>query len=361
MKSRTAPILTLLVMIVGAIVTGSAQTEGGQPGARTLPPDSIAADSVALDSVASDSIGDNARPVPRAPRRATPVDIDEQKREPVLHYYDKHGELLEEPVLFLATLDTVTKPKSKPVYPSYNGVSVGVNFGDAIMMAFGQKYGSYDVWADVSLWNWLFPVVEAGVGFCDATPDNKNFTYKVKPSLYVKAGVNYNFLYKSNPDYQLFLGLRAGMSSFGWDATDINISSDYWQEDQRFDMKGMRSTSFYGEALAGIKVKIVSNFSLGWSVRYRFPFHTSTSTPKGLPAGLTGSVPSNPWFIPGYGSKVGFTVSAIWTIPAKKKATPAGQSDQRDQRDQRNQSNQSNQSDQSNQSNPDGLSSPSSD
>lgn len=287
--------------------------------AQTVPTDSVAG-AVPVDSVANAAAVDSlpkAAPV----RKVTPVDIDENKKQPVLHYYDKHGELLDEPVMFLATLDTVTKPKSKPVYPVYNGVSLGVNFADAVMTAFGQKYGSYDVWADVSLWNWLFPVVEAGVGFCKDTPANKNFTYTVKPSLYCKVGVNYNFLYKSNPDYQLFVGLRAGLSHFGWDATNISITSDYWQENQRFDMKGMRSTSLYGEALAGIKVKIVSNFSLGWTVRYRFPFYNHTTRPTDLPPGMSDYAPSKPWFIPGYGgdSRLGFTVSAIWTIPARKK------------------------------------------
>lgn len=322
--------LLLLVMAIGVAFGMSARPEPTDSLTPSVPVDSEAIDSVA-HPVAVDSVA-KTMPV----RKVTPVDIDDNKRQPVLHYYDKHGELLDEPVMFLATLDTVTKPKSKPVYPVYNGVSLGVNFADAIMMAFGQKYSSYDVWADVSLWNWLFPVVEAGVGFCKDTPVNKNFTYTVKPSLYFKVGVNYNFLYKSNPDYQLFIGLRAGMSHFGWDATNVSITSDYWQETQRFDMKGMRTTSLYGEALAGIKVKIASNFSLGWSVRYRFPFYNHTTKATDLPEGLSDYAPSTPWFIPGYGSsRLGFTVSAIWTIPARKRpqAQPEGEPDQSDKSD----------------------------
>ena len=42
-------------------------------------------------------------------RTVTPVDIDEKKPRTVLHYYDKHGDPLAEPVMFIATLDTVTK------------------------------------------------------------------------------------------------------------------------------------------------------------------------------------------------------------------------------------------------------------
>ncbi len=57
-------------------------------------------------------------------KKITPVDKDPTKpRQPVLHYYDKHGEPLDEPVLFLADLDTVAKVKSGPVYPLLQSVS----------------------------------------------------------------------------------------------------------------------------------------------------------------------------------------------------------------------------------------------
>lgn len=256
----------------------------------------------AVCAMADDSI---ASPRPKS----TPVDVDDNRRQPVLHYYDKHGEPLDEPVLFLATLDTVAKVRSKPDFPLYNGINVGVNFGDLIFMAFGQKHASFDAWANVSLHNWFFPTLECGLGFADDTPARGNFTYRTRPSFYAKLGVNYNFLYKSNPDYQVYLGLRAGFSSFSYDVTDVTVNSDYWDESQRFDLKGLKCTSFYGEALAGLQVRIVSHFSLGWSVRWHFPFHISKDRE------------SKPWFIPGYGGSesFGMTVSAIWTIPARAK------------------------------------------
>ena len=83
----------------------------------------------------------------------------------------------------------------------------------------------------------------------------------------------------------------------------------------------------------------MSNFSLGWTVRYRFPFYNHTTRPTDLPQGLSDYAPSKPWFIPGYGgdSRLGFTVSAIWTIPSRKKeqAQPEGveKSDQSDRSD----------------------------
>lgn len=240
----------------------------------------------------------------------TPVDIDEKKPQTILHYYDKHGEPLEQPVMFLETLDTVAKVKSKPIYPKYNGVNLGVNFGDLIFMAFGQKYASFDLWANVSIHNWIFPTLECGLGFANNTPDKGNFTYSTKPSFYAKIGANYNFLYKSDPAYQIFIGLRAGFSSFSYDVTDITINTDYWNESQNLSLKGLKSTSVYGEVLAGLQVKIVKNFSLGWNARYHCNFYTKADGKN------------KPWFIPGYGgtSPFSFSVSAIWTIPANTKS-----------------------------------------
>ncbi len=266
-----------------------------------------ATDSIVRIQEVSDSLVDENHKKSNITRKITPVDIDDNKPVTVLHFYDKHGNALQEPIMFLATLDTVTKPKSKPVYPLYNGLSIGVNFGDAIFMLAGQKHASFDIHADVSLHNWFFPTVEAGIGFANTTPENNNYTYKTRPSLYVKAGINYNFLYKSKPDYQFFLGLRAGYSHFSYSLTGVTINSGYWGESQNLQLDNLQASAFYGEALAGLKVKIAGNFSLGWSARYHFKFKVSSRSA------------STPWFIPGFGagSPFSFTLSAYWTIPAK--------------------------------------------
>jgi hypothetical protein len=240
------------------------------------------------------------------PQKITPVDNDPTKPpQPVLHYYDKHGNPLEEPVLFLADLDTVTKVKSGPVYPLFESVSVGVNIFDGIMLLAGQKHASFDAWAELSLHNWIQPVVEFGVGFADNTPEDGNFHYKGKPSFYGKIGANYNFLYKSSPDYQVHFGLRAGYSSFAYDITDITINSSYWDQSNRFSILNQRAHAFYGEVLGGIKVKIYKNFSMGWDVRYRFKFKATDGSN------------SSPWFIPGYGTKspLSASFSLIYTFP----------------------------------------------
>lgn len=245
-----------------------------------------------------------------AQRKVTPVPATgENKSKPKLYYYDRHGNPLKEPVEFLIDTDTAARPGAKPVYPLLYSADVGINFFDALMLAAGQKHASFDLHAELSLYNWIFPVIEAGIGFADSRPENGNFHYVGKPSFYTKIGLNYNFLYKSNPDYQVFLGLRGGFSSFTYEIRDISVNAPYWNQSSDFSILNQNASAFFGEILAGVKVRIYRNFSLGWSVRFHFKFHTSSP------------LNSNPWFIPGFGtnSPLTATFSAIYHIPFKTK------------------------------------------
>ena len=247
----------------------------------------------------------------------TPVESDDDAPpQPTLHYYDKHGNKLETPVLYLAELDTAKTVRPKSPYPLFNGVTVGVNFADAIMSAIGQHHSSYDVSAMVSLHNWIFPVVEAGVGWGHHTENNDLFKVKAYPSFYAKAGVNYNFLYKSDPAYMCYLGLRFGMAQCRWDRTDIKSTDEEGEVTYLPDEMNRKCTSIYGEVLAGLTVKIAGPFSLGWNVRYRLGLHSSGG--------------ESPWFVPGYGTgPLGFTFNAYFTFgQGGKKAAKAAEKEE---------------------------------
>lgn len=244
-----------------------------------------------------------------AQREVTPVESDDKKPQaPVLHYYDKHGNPLDEPVLFLATLDTVSVKKAgpAPVYPRMHSLDIGVNFMDGILAIAGQKYGGADAWASLSMWNWLFPTLELGLGGAHSTPDGLGYTYKGAPAAYLKIGADYNFLYKSDPKYRIMAGLRAGVSSFAWSLTDITVPDPYWGQPPTFSITGQKATALYGELLAGIRVNISGHISMGWTFRYRFMFSCAEGTQ------------SRPWYVPGYGARdnhFGATMSLIYTLP----------------------------------------------
>ncbi len=273
-----------------------------------------------------------------AQRTVTPVETDDKKPpSPTLHYYDKHGKALKEPVLFLATLDTVDSGKLSPkaVYPKLSEANIGLNFFDGIMAIAGSHYGGADVWANVGLWNWLFPTVELGIGAAAKTPEGNNFRYRGSPSFYAKVGADYNFLYKSNPRYQLMAGVRLGFSSFKYSLEDVTLSSDYWGETQHLDFKSLSSTALYGEAGIGIKVNLVRNVAMGWSARYRFLLHNKPTNVKNPihESGLSGLSPRGeftPWYIPGYGPRTthfGFTFSVIYTLPFYNRQSSVSETD----------------------------------
>lgn len=258
-------------------------------GAIALMPSAVLADSIAVKP----SLDSLSATTPKAPeRKVTPIqNTDNLTPKPILHYYDQHGKPLKEPVAVWVEEDTV-KVDRAPKAPLFNGVTVGVNFFDAILRIAGQSYANYNVSGTVDLHNWFFPTLELGLGFADATPKDKNYHYKNNASLFTRIGIDYNFLYNSNPDYKALFGLRCGFSSFSYDITDVTIPNDYWnKEPDRPALPKQKANAFWGEVSAGLQVKIWRNISMGWAFRYKFRFHTSDSAN------------SSPWFIPGFGAR----------------------------------------------------------
>ena len=138
--------------------------------------------------------------------------------------------------------------KIYPRYPSLSQLSLGFNFGDAVMMIFGQKYSSFDVSATLNMWNRLQPVLAFGLGRAKETPDDRNFTYTGKLSPYFRLGVNYNFLFKKDPQYQLYAGMRLGFSTFKYDITDVDIDNPYWGEyGASYELRSVSSNALWGE------------------------------------------------------------------------------------------------------------------
>lgn len=235
----------------------------------------------------------------------TPVDIDRDKPEqPRLHYYDKHGNKLDEPVYFLAELDTVKTVRPSSPWPLFNGLTIGFNFFDAAMLLAGQSYASFDASVAVSLHNWFFPTCEAGLGYANNRQEDNTLVYRSKLSPYIKLGIDYNFLYKNSPDYSAGLGLRFGWARPQYEITGGEVSSGYWDEKAEINIPNQSVNAWFGEALAAVKVKIWKRLSMGWSIRYRFKMK------------IPDAGGSTPWFIPGYGgsSPLRATFSLMYTF-----------------------------------------------
>lgn len=193
------------------------------------------------------------------------------------------------------------------IYPLLHAVTVGVNILEPALRAFGQQYGGGEVWGELSLHNRYKPVIELGLSSADITPDGMNYTYRSPLAPYFKLGINYNIFYNSNPDYQLLVGLRYGLTPFRWTLTDITSSPDsYWGPTSPVSFPTQNCLAGYWEFALSLKVRIAGPISLGWSVKYHSMLHGGDS-----PIG-----PS--LYIPGFGKRgnslaVGFSV--MYTLP----------------------------------------------
>lgn len=271
---------------------------------------------VVMASTPTDSTGNITNPTDsttRLPshRKVTPIrNTDDLSSKPILHYYDRHGKPLEEPVAIWVEEDTV-KVIRRPNAPLFNGFTAGLNFFDAILQLAGQSYGNYNLSFAVNLHNWFLPTIELGMGYANNKPNGKNYHYKSNPSLFTRIGLDYNFLYNSTPDYKALFGLRLGYSNFGYEVTGISFPGNYWNPEPVYaTMQKQKASAIWGEVLAGLQVKIIDAWSMGWSVRYKFKLHTSDGKN------------SSPWFIPGFGGRnapLSATFSVYYTLGHQNK------------------------------------------
>lgn len=200
------------------------------------------------------------------------------------------------------------------IYPRLYQLSVGVNIWDAALRALGQHYGLGSARVTLSLHNRYFPSFEAGLSTADETPDGGNYTFRSGLAPYFKLGFAYNLFYNSNPDYQLMVGLRYGLSAFSYKVDNVTVDEGYWGDAAHFDIPSTRSTTGWLEVAAGLKVRIAGPVSLGWDLIYHRRLHQS-ATPYGPPM-----------VIPGYGKRgSSFTgnFSVIYTIDLARGRKPA--------------------------------------
>ena len=238
-----------------------------------------------------------------------PADIKNQKKPP----FTKEVPGLKADTIIRDTLFIAIDTTKKHIeYPKLNNIIIGANIWDPLMRVMGQKYGGIGFSAELSMWNRLFPHVELGIGKANNTPEDMNFTYKGQASLYGKIGAKYNFLYGKESDYQLLFGLHLGYSNFKYDIENITINSDYWGQPITTSINNLKSHALWGELSFSLRVKLMGNISMGWSLIYQ-----SILSEKKNPNATV-------WYIPGYGTKEGSITGALsvyYTLPFKKKVS----------------------------------------
>lgn len=249
----------------------------------------------------------STRTQPRKDAEADSARALEQRRARSRHYHDENGNIVMVDTLTgVEWVDSGMLPKAPPMkYPLLHELSVGVNVFDPLMRAFGQHYGGADAFVQMSLHNRYFPVFEFGLGAANTTPAENNYTYKTPLSPYFKIGLDYNFVYNSNPDYRFFAGLRYGFSPFKFNVKGT-LDDPYWGETSQIEIPSTSVTAGWFELAAGLRVHLWGPVLAGWTVKYHSILHRSRPAV------------GDAWYIPGYGSStssLGFAFNIVYTIP----------------------------------------------
>ena len=237
---------------------------------------------------------------------------DPSKMPNLIHFHDEKGN-----VVYVDTItgkefidSTKIKKTTEYSYFLWDEVTIGVNVCDPVMRCIGQDYGLIDMWGELSLYNRFKPIFELGLGQASHTPDGENYTYKSNVAPFFKIGANYNFLYDKTKEYQIYAGVRYGITPFSFEVSDVKISNPYWDETWTSNVPSQNVFAGYGEVVLGIKVQIYNEWSLGWAFKYHTILHESKCEY------------GNPWYIPGYGSRNSSITAAfnvMYTIPLSKK------------------------------------------
>jgi len=200
-------------------------------------------------------------------------------------------------------------PKKEEPQPLLRSVTLQADVAAPLLASSGIKTAEASV--DVNLRNKWFPVWEFGYASVDhSANEGAQFTTH---GIFNRIGVNVNMLKagdnKSLVQYIFYVGLRLGFSSFNYDINNITLTDPYWKTSQITDIQNIKASARWGEIVAGIRLNVFKNVSVGWSGR--------------LKVGLsTGKGDYSPWYVPGYGIKDGsgwgFTYTVGYTIPIKK-------------------------------------------
>lgn len=162
--------------------------------------------------------------------------------------------------------------------------------------------------ADFEVYPNVFATLEAGGMSCFIDRDLYNVGIS---GSYFRIGADYNFLkLKEKPNnHMIYAGLRYGFSSYTQTWDSAFVPSAVWG-DRLLAFELPQNAHWIG-LTGGLKVEVLKNFYLGWSVQYNFILSKFSDT-------------IDPFLIPGYGhltekKPVSIHYSLFYTIPFFRK------------------------------------------
>lgn len=199
---------------------------------------------------------------------------------------------------------TITIEKS---YEWVRGIRLGCDVSRFGLPIFQKGRNGAEFSIDTELKRNFYPIFEAG--FENSKVNNDRIGYKLN-GIYGRLGLDYNILNREDPTSRnvFLLGIRYGFATSKQE-TDWNISGDYWGNAPKGSSSNVLG-SHWMELAVGLKVEVLKNVFLGWSLRERILFSST-------------KVDNYPYSIPGFGngansSNLGMNYSIYYSIPLMK-------------------------------------------
>ncbi len=216
-------------------------------------------------------------------------------------------------LLLIAGISGISCAKSGGDQWVPSALRIGVSAGSLGYLIFSDTRNYFEASADIDI-NRFFLVYE--YGFNDYKLDEPTYNY-TNSGDYMRVGLDANFMYGNKDMNAGFFGMRYGWTTFlnqlDYDTKTVIGSETGWRN-TREETSDEQVQAHWFELDAGLKVRIVGHFFMGFTIRYKFLVKGRTD----------GNL--KPYWIPGFGKFVnsdswGFNYYFYYDIPFRKKTS----------------------------------------
>jgi hypothetical protein len=191
-------------------------------------------------------------------------------------------------------------------------ISLGGDLSRFVLPFIDTTRLGWEVSGDVEFMKDVFAVVELGSETTNFNSDKYSYN---SAGGYTRIGLDYNYMkhLDATSKDKLFVGFRYGFSTFYHDAKNITIADGIWGDATNLATEGKFLAANWLEVGTGMRARLINNFYLGWSVRFKMKLGAGTDAQL-----ATYQIPG---FGRGYGnSSVGVNYSLYYQIPFMKKS-----------------------------------------
>lgn len=171
----------------------------------------------------------------------------------------------------------------------YQGLNIKLDVGQTlytVARSRGERQ-QYEVAVNANFLNKYYPTAELGYGKSHDAAQGGIYDGQ---GAFMRLGIDINPLRKGrNREYAMLAGLRIGLGLQQFGLQNVILHDDYWAPGGiTRDYPPHFRADCWGEAVAGLQIKVVGPLTMGWFARIHFLF--------------TGSVGDHqPYYIPGFG------------------------------------------------------------